>query len=245
MWTWCSCAAGPAPGSACGRRAAGRLPVRGDAETGRHRGQLVSTGIDRRLRSRTTAGTGRPRRARRHGPRWAPTLARHSPQPSRCACARAWAPGLSSSSTRRRSRRGTGAPAPSPGSSREPARTGHPATSTPLPSSRPPGRSVAPLQRGAQRGPSPVDPASHGTQFHPQGRTDLLVRQSLDVAEHDRGPELGRRSSSAACRTGSRWVSENTCSGSGPPPADGPSPRAGPPSATARGGGPCRGRGSW
>jgi len=37
-----------------------------------------------------------------------------------------------------------------------------------------------------------MDPAPDRAQLHTQGRGDLLVRQTLDVAEHHRGTELRR-----------------------------------------------------
>ena len=48
------------------------------------------------------------------------------------------------------------------------------------------------LQGLAQLGAAAVDPAADGAELHAEGRGDLLVRQSLDVAEHHGGAELRR-----------------------------------------------------
>ena len=39
-------------------------------------------------------------------------------------------------------------------------------------------------------GPAPMDPAAYGADLDVEDLTDLLVRQSLDVAQHDGGAKL-------------------------------------------------------
>src|SRR6202008_652577 len=45
----------------------------------------------------------------------------------------------------------------------------------------------------AQRLPAAVNAAAHGAQLHAQGGTDLLVGQTFDVTQHDRGTKLRRQ----------------------------------------------------
>ena len=56
----------------------------------------------------------------------------------------------------------------------------------------PDGPRPAVLQRGAQLGAAPVDPAAHRTELDPERVRYLLVGQSLDVAENDGRTVLGR-----------------------------------------------------
>ena len=48
-------------------------------------------------------------------------------------------------------------------------------------------------QGGAQLGATPVNAAANGAELHVQHRGDLLVSETLDVAQHDRRPEFRRQ----------------------------------------------------